>query len=88
MNITNEELSEMINDDKMQKHQHGKSGRSDCCGESVYDDVLICSACNDHCEYLNELCGYCGDSEVEEDEEFCCDDCWKGYEAETFRDKV
>ena len=27
------------------------------------------------------------DVEVEEDEQFCCDECWNGYEAETFREK-
>jgi len=46
----------------------------------------MCAQCNDHCDYANELCGYCGDVEVEEDEQFCCDDCWKGYASETFYD--
>lgn len=71
-------------EDKIYKHQHEKSGRSDCCGAPVYEDIVICSQCNDHCEYANELCGYCGDNEVEEGEQFCCDDCWKGYASETF----
>jgi len=74
-------------EDKIYQHQYIKEGESDCCRAGIYIDIMICSECNDHCEYANELCGYCGDVEVEEDEQFCCDDCWRGYEAETFREK-
>jgi hypothetical protein len=87
MNITNEELSEMMNDDKMYKHQPIKEGESDCCGAGVYIDIMICSECNDHCDLAEKLCGYCGDVEVDEDEQFCCNDCWNGYKSETFDEK-
>ena len=74
-------------EDKIYQHQYIKEGESDCCRAGIYVDIMICSECMDHCEYANELCGYCGDVEVEEDEQFCCDECWRGYEAETFREK-
>jgi predicted nucleic acid-binding Zn ribbon protein len=61
------------------------SGESNCCGAPVYDDYMMCSDCKEHCDYAPKVCGYCGDIEVEEDEEFCSKDCWKGYEHETFR---
>jgi len=72
-------------EDKIYKHQPIQEGESDCCGRPVYADMMICSECKDHCDYAEKLCGYCGDVEVDEDEDFCCDDCWKGYEWETFR---
>ena len=73
--------------DKIYKHQHIISGESDCCGAGVYEDIMICSDCKDHCDYAPNLCGYCGDREVEEDNQFCSDACWRGYEAETFKEK-
>jgi len=72
-------------EDKIHSHRPTESGRSDCCEAPVYGDYLICSDCKEHCDYLPELCGYCGDVEVEEEGEFCSDSCWKGYEHETFR---
>tara|TARA_R100001463_G_scaffold103430_1_gene157729 strand:+ start:875 stop:1168 length:294 start_codon:yes stop_codon:yes gene_type:complete len=76
-------------DEKILKHRHETSGRSDCCGAPVYDDIIVCSDCMDHCEYGDKLCGYCGDelynSQSDDDSlEFCSDDCWKGYKWETF----
>ena len=46
--------------DKIYKHQHIISGESDCCGAGVYEDIMICSDCKDHCDYAPNLCGYCG----------------------------
>ncbi|QDP63642.1 MAG: hypothetical protein Unbinned3987contig1001_18 [Prokaryotic dsDNA virus sp.] len=66
-----------------------QSGASNCCGAPVYDDHEICSECKEHCDYAPKLCGYCGEELHDEDPddslEFCSDDCWKGYEWETFR---
>ena len=73
-------------EDKIYKHQHQLSGSSDCCGAPVYDDILICSDCKDHCDYANEVCGFCGDIEVDEEGQFCSDDCWNGYYSETFKE--
>ena len=83
-----DELSSYFND-KRYKYQPTQSGESDCCGAPVIDDYVICSECNEHCDYAPELCGYCGDVEVdsEVDGGFCCDDCWRGYEAEAFKEK-
>lgn len=83
-NITNNELHQLMNDNKMQNYQHEKSGQSDCCGASVYADIMICSECKDHCEYYLELCGFCGEEEHELINGFCSDNCWNGYKAETF----
>ena len=74
-------------EDKIYKHKYIKEGESDCCGVGIYVDVMICSQCNENCDYAPRLCGWCGDREIEDDEDFCSRDCWKGYEWETFRKK-
>ena len=71
-------------EDKIYKHQPIQEGESDCCGAPVLVDMMLCSVCYDNCDFAPKLCGYCGDVEVEEDEQFCCDDCWRGYASETF----
>tara|TARA_B100001094_G_scaffold7119_1_gene6350 strand:- start:2931 stop:3209 length:279 start_codon:yes stop_codon:yes gene_type:complete len=78
------EFKDYLNE-KIIKHQPIQSGESDCCGRPVLADLMLCSECKDHCDYAPKLCGYCGDTEIDEDEDFCCNDCWKGYEHETFR---
>ena len=70
---------------KIYQHQYIKEGESDCCNAGIYIDVMICSACNEHCDPAPKLCGYCGDELYNDDESFCNYDCWKGYEHETFR---
>tara|TARA_R100000655_G_scaffold109929_1_gene166399 strand:+ start:2524 stop:2772 length:249 start_codon:yes stop_codon:yes gene_type:complete len=76
-------------EDKIYKHQYIKEGESDCCRAGIYIDVMICSECQDHCDHAPKLCGYCGDElyneESDDSLEFCSDDCWKGYEWETFK---
>jgi predicted amidophosphoribosyltransferase len=72
-------------EDKIYKHQYIKEGQSDCCNAEIYIDVMICSECQDHCDHAPKLCGYCGDELYDEDDDFCSNDCWKGYEHETFR---
>tara|TARA_R100000655_G_C2908098_1_gene180066 strand:- start:317 stop:571 length:255 start_codon:yes stop_codon:yes gene_type:complete len=74
-------------DDKFHKYQHTISGESSCCGKPVIDDLGICSDCYEACDDVsteNEVCGYCGDVEVDEEGQFCSDDCWKGYKWENF----
>tara|TARA_R100001132_G_C3225611_1_gene62360 strand:+ start:257 stop:517 length:261 start_codon:yes stop_codon:yes gene_type:complete len=81
--LTNKELSELMNDEKMYKHQPSQSGESDCCGAPVVDDYELCSECKDHCERLS-TCGFCGE---ETEKDFCSDNCWNGYKSETFDEK-
>lgn len=35
-------------------------------------------------DYEPTLCGYCGE-ETDDESTFCSENCWKGYEHETFR---
>jgi len=74
-------------DDKFHKYQHTISGESDCCGYPVIDDLEICSQCYDSCTDISKepiKCGYCGDEIEDEDDQFCSDDCWRGYKWENF----
>jgi len=75
-------------EDKICGHHYIKEGASDCCGAGVYVDLMICSECQDHCQYAPEMCRGCGDVEVDKETDgLCCsDDCWKLYCSETFYD--
>ena len=86
--IDNNELHQLMNDDKMHSYMQEQSGESDCCGAPVIDDYLICSDCKEHCDYVSEMCRFCGDREVypEEDGGFCSKSCWNGHSKETFYD--
>ncbi len=65
------------------------SGESDCCGALIHGNIMTCSDCGENCDYAPKVCGYCGEELHEEEPdnsiEFCSNDCWKGYEWETFR---
>jgi|TARA_R100000084_G_C4643077_1_gene144990 hypothetical protein len=80
----NSELHQMYEDDKLYKNRLHTTGESDCCNAPVYGDIMICSDCNDNCEYKPKLCAYCGDVEVDENNIVCCKSCWSGYASETF----
>ena len=74
-------------EDKIYKHKYQLNGNSECCGAPVYDDILICSDCKDHCYYANAICKFCGDEHPEwEENDFCSNDCWNAYVSETFKD--
>ena len=47
--ISNRELHELMNDEKMYMHQPIQSGVSDCCDAPIYEDFEICSKCKDFC---------------------------------------
>ena len=51
--LNNEELYQLMNDEKMYKHQPSQSGESDCCSAPVVDDYELCSECKDHCGRLS-----------------------------------
>ena len=52
--LTNEELHQLMNDEKMYKHQPTQSGESECCGASVIDDYELCSECKEHCDRVKD----------------------------------
>jgi len=41
-------------EEKLHKHTPRNSGRSDCCGAKVVDDLELCSECKEHCERITE----------------------------------
>ena len=52
--LTNEELHQLMNEEKMYKHQPTQSGESECCGASVIDDYELCSECKEHCDRVKD----------------------------------
>lgn len=60
---------------------------SNCCGAFVYDDILICSECKEHCEEMM-LCPECGGEAYRASTEYSKDGVtivldWDGWECES-----
>ena len=50
--LNNEELHQLMNDEKMYNYQQSQSGESHCCNAPVIDDIERCSDCKEPCERL------------------------------------
>ena len=85
--LTNEEFSQMMQDDKMHNYMPGRSGKSDCCGAPVIDDYEMCSECKEHCDRSEAKLCYGCETEIE-DHQIVCEskECWGLYKSEHFDD--
>lgn len=69
--ITKKEFSKIVKDVYTKRNGYELSS---CCGAGVYEDMLICKECKEHCG-IEYYCSNCGEQVDKTNSENYCRDC-------------